>query len=211
VADAGRRLDVVAERANAAAINVARIGEVTQEHLQKALPLLNDGGSIILNPADPDVEGDGGGAYAAIMAALQSLAPTWTSELRDRKIRVSVISPDATETAGINALAGMLRPGSDAAGELGNYPRGIVPPARRATAQTIADTALLLAAGLTGLPQGSAWSRVAARSRDRQIKVSYRTDRADSPPARSIGASGGPVQAQDEPALKVYTSGLADS
>ena len=40
VADTGRRLDVVV--ANAAAIDVARIGEVTQEHLQKALPLLND-------------------------------------------------------------------------------------------------------------------------------------------------------------------------
>ena len=49
VADSGRRLDVVF--ANAAVINVARIGEVTQEHLQKALPLLNDGGSIILNLA----------------------------------------------------------------------------------------------------------------------------------------------------------------
>jgi hypothetical protein len=44
VADTGRRLNIVF--ANAAATNVARIGEVTQEHLQKALPLLNDGGMI---------------------------------------------------------------------------------------------------------------------------------------------------------------------
>jgi hypothetical protein len=44
VTDAGRRLDIVF--ANAAAIDVARIGEITQEHLQKALPLLNDGGSV---------------------------------------------------------------------------------------------------------------------------------------------------------------------
>lgn len=50
VADTGRRLDVVF--ANAAAIDVARIGEVSQEHLQKALPLLNDGGSIILNSSN---------------------------------------------------------------------------------------------------------------------------------------------------------------
>ena len=50
VADTGRRLDVVF--ANAAAIDVARIGDVTQEHLQRALPLLNDGGSIILNSAN---------------------------------------------------------------------------------------------------------------------------------------------------------------
>jgi len=92
VADSGRRLDVVF--ANAAVINVARIGEVTQEHLQKALPLLNDGGSIILNSSNPNAKGnDGVGVYAAIEAALQSVARTWESELRDRKIRVRVIGP----------------------------------------------------------------------------------------------------------------------
>ena len=98
VADAGRGLDVVF--ANAAAIDVARIGEVTQEHLQKALPLLNDGGSIILNSSDTNAKGnDGIGVYAAIMAALRSLARTWASELRDRNIRVNVIGPDTTEVA----------------------------------------------------------------------------------------------------------------
>jgi NAD(P)-dependent dehydrogenase (short-subunit alcohol dehydrogenase family) len=98
VADTARRLDVLF--ANAAVIDVARIGEVTQEHLQKSLPLLNDGGSIILNSANPNAKGnDGIGAYTAIMAALRSLAPTWASELQGRKIRVSVISPDAAETA----------------------------------------------------------------------------------------------------------------
>src|SRR5580693_287911 len=89
VADAGRGLDVVF--ANAAAIDVARIGEATQEHLQKALPLLNDGGSVILNSAGTDAKGDDGtGAYAAIIAALRALPPAWAGELRDRKIRVSV-------------------------------------------------------------------------------------------------------------------------
>src|SRR6202040_4347367 len=97
VADTGRRLDVVF--ANAAAIDVARIGEVTQEHLQKALPLLNDGGSIILNSTNTNAKGnDGIGVYAAIKAALRSVARTWGSELRDRKIRINVISPGATET-----------------------------------------------------------------------------------------------------------------
>src|ERR1700737_4137814 len=86
VADAGRGLDVVF--ANAAVINVARIGEVTQEHLQKALPLLNDGGSIILNSSNANAKGyDGIGVYAAITAALRSLARTWASELWDRNIR----------------------------------------------------------------------------------------------------------------------------
>jgi NAD(P)-dependent dehydrogenase (short-subunit alcohol dehydrogenase family) len=147
VADSGRRLDVVF--ANAGAIDVARIGEVTQEHLQKALPLLNDGGSIIVNSADADAKG-AAGAYAAITAALRSLAPTRASELRDRKIRVNVISPDATQTPGINALAGLPHPGPDA-GEHGNYQRGTVPPAHHATAQEIADAALFLAASRTSL------------------------------------------------------------
>jgi NAD(P)-dependent dehydrogenase (short-subunit alcohol dehydrogenase family) len=102
VADSGRRLDVVF--ANAAAIDVARIGDVTREHLQKALPLLNDGGSIILNSSNTDANGDHGiGAYTAILAALQSLAPTWANELRERKLRVNVISPDATAEEVANA------------------------------------------------------------------------------------------------------------
>jgi hypothetical protein len=102
VADTGRRLDVVF--ANAAAIDVTRIGEVTQEHLQKALPLLNDGGSFILNSSDTNAQGNYGiGVYAAIIAALRSLAPTWASELRDRKIRVNVISRDGTAEEVANA------------------------------------------------------------------------------------------------------------
>jgi NAD(P)-dependent dehydrogenase (short-subunit alcohol dehydrogenase family) len=96
VADAGRGLDVVF--ANAAAIDPARIGEVTHEHLRRALPLLNDGGSIILNSSSPDAE-DAGGVYPAAVAALRSVARTWASELRDCKIRVNVISPGATEVA----------------------------------------------------------------------------------------------------------------
>jgi NAD(P)-dependent dehydrogenase (short-subunit alcohol dehydrogenase family) len=148
VADTGRRLDVVF--ANAAAIDVARIGDVTHEHLRKAVPLLNDGGSIIVNSSDGNANGDGGiGVYAAIVAALRSLAPTWAGELRERKIRVNVINPDATETPGINALAGLLNPGPNAAEEFENYQRSIVPPVRHATAEEVADAALFLASGLS--------------------------------------------------------------
>jgi hypothetical protein len=130
---AGRGLDVVF--ANAAAIDIARIGDVTQEYLQKALPLLNDGGSIILNSSNPKAKGyDGIAVSAAIMAALRSLARTWASELRDRNIRVNVIGPDATETPGLDSLAGTL---------------SIVPLARYATAEEVANAALFLAAGLT--------------------------------------------------------------
>jgi NAD(P)-dependent dehydrogenase (short-subunit alcohol dehydrogenase family) len=147
VADSGRRLDVVF--ANAAVINVARIGEVTQEHLQKALPLLNDRGLIILNSSNPNAKGDdGAGVGAAIKAALQSVARTWESELRDRKIRVSVIGRGATETLGIDTLAGMLNSGPNAAEEVENDQRSIVPPARYSTAEEVANAALFLASDL---------------------------------------------------------------
>src|SRR5712671_6106352 len=173
VADSGRRLDVVF--ANAAIIDVARIGDITEEHLdyqldvdfkgvvftlQRALPLLNDGGSIILNSSNTNAKGnDGIGVYAAIMAALRSLARTWASELRDRKIRVNVISPDATETPGINTLAGMLNPGPNAAEEFETYQGSIVRLARYATAEEVANAAVLLASDLSSLPTGACWAR----------------------------------------------------
>jgi predicted aldo/keto reductase-like oxidoreductase len=56
------------------------------------------GGSVILNSSSPDAK-DTDGVYPAAVAALRSVARTWASELRDRKIRVNVISPDATEVA----------------------------------------------------------------------------------------------------------------
>jgi NAD(P)-dependent dehydrogenase (short-subunit alcohol dehydrogenase family) len=147
VADSGRRLDVVF--ANAAVINVARIGEVTQEHLQKALPLLSDGGLIILNSSNPNAKGDdGAGVDAAIKAALHSVARTWESELRDRKIRVSVIGRGATETPGLDTLAGILNPGPNAAEEVENDQRGIVSPPRYSTAEEVANAALFLASDL---------------------------------------------------------------
>jgi NAD(P)-dependent dehydrogenase (short-subunit alcohol dehydrogenase family) len=169
VADRGHRIDVVF--ANAAIVDVARLGEITEEHLdsqldvdfkgvvftvQKALPLLNDGGSIILNSSNTNAKGsDGIGVYAAIKAALRSFARTWASELRDRKIRVNVVSPGATETPGINTLAGMLNPGPNAAGEFENYQRSIVPLARYGTAEEVANTVLFLASDLSSFTTGA--------------------------------------------------------
>jgi NAD(P)-dependent dehydrogenase (short-subunit alcohol dehydrogenase family) len=146
VADSGRRLDVVF--ANAAVINVTKIGQVTQEHLEKALPLFNDGGSIILNSSNPKAEDDDGiGVYAAITAALRSVARIWGSELRDRKIRASVIGPGPTETPGISALADGLNDGPNVAEEFENHQRNIVPLARYGTAEEVANAALFLALG----------------------------------------------------------------
>jgi NAD(P)-dependent dehydrogenase (short-subunit alcohol dehydrogenase family) len=157
--------------ANAAVIDVARIGEITEERLdyqlgvdfkgvvftvQKALPLLNDGGSIILNSSNTNAKGsDGIGVYAAIKAALRSFARTWASELRDHKIRVNVVSPGATDTPGINTLAGMLNPGPNAAVEFENYQRSIVPLARYGTPGEVANAVLFLASDLSSFTTGA--------------------------------------------------------
>ena len=67
--------------------------------VQKALPLLRDGGSIMLTGSVASVKGiPAFGVYSATKAALRSFARTWTLELKDRKIRVNVISPGTIDT-----------------------------------------------------------------------------------------------------------------
>jgi NAD(P)-dependent dehydrogenase (short-subunit alcohol dehydrogenase family) len=67
--------------------------------VQKALPLFHDGGAIILNASIAHIKGmAGGSAYCASKAAVRSFARTWAMELKDRNIRVNVISPGPIET-----------------------------------------------------------------------------------------------------------------
>src|SRR5947207_5362559 len=67
--------------------------------IQKALPLLNDGASIILNTSVADRKGTAGAsAYAATKAALRSLARTAAAELAERGIRVNTVAPGPIET-----------------------------------------------------------------------------------------------------------------
>ncbi|WP_329033764.1 SDR family oxidoreductase [Streptomyces sp. NBC_01725] len=114
----GRGLDVLF--ANAAAASFATLEEVTEEHfdetfgvnvrdtlftVQKALPLLNDGASVILNSsvrADDGVEAFG--TYAASKAAIRSFARTWANELKGRGIRVNAVSPGTIDTPGLDAV-----------------------------------------------------------------------------------------------------------
>jgi NAD(P)-dependent dehydrogenase (short-subunit alcohol dehydrogenase family) len=92
----------------------AVLGEITEEHFdkefglivrgtlftaQKALPLMNDGGSIIMTGSVASVKGfPGFGVYAASKAALRSFARTWLNELKGRNIRVNVLSPGQVDT-----------------------------------------------------------------------------------------------------------------
>jgi len=106
------RIDVLF--ANAGVCELAPLGGVSEEHfdkvfdinvkgllftVQKALPLLVDGGSVILNSSVANTTGiPAFGVYSATKAAVRSFARTWTAELKDRKIRVNVISPGPIET-----------------------------------------------------------------------------------------------------------------
>jgi NAD(P)-dependent dehydrogenase (short-subunit alcohol dehydrogenase family) len=67
--------------------------------VQKGLPLMNDGGSIILNGSIATIKGFPGiSVYSATKAAVRSFARTWTNELRERRIRVNTISPGHIDT-----------------------------------------------------------------------------------------------------------------
>jgi NAD(P)-dependent dehydrogenase (short-subunit alcohol dehydrogenase family) len=67
--------------------------------VQKGLPLMNDGGAIVLNASIATIKAFSSmGIYSATKAAVRSLARTWTIELRDRRIRVNAISPGHIDT-----------------------------------------------------------------------------------------------------------------
>ncbi|MFJ9622112.1 SDR family NAD(P)-dependent oxidoreductase [Streptomyces sp. NPDC101181] len=75
--------------------------------VQKALPLLNEGASVILNASTTAERGiHAFGAYAASKAAVRSFARTWANELVGRGIRVNAISPGPVDTNGIEELVG---------------------------------------------------------------------------------------------------------
>jgi NAD(P)-dependent dehydrogenase (short-subunit alcohol dehydrogenase family) len=68
--------------------------------VQKALPLLTDGASVIMTGSMVTIKGIANlSVYAATKAALRSFARTWTTDLQSRHIRINVISPGPTETA----------------------------------------------------------------------------------------------------------------
>ncbi|GHF39314.1 NAD(P)-dependent dehydrogenase (short-subunit alcohol dehydrogenase family) [Amycolatopsis bartoniae] len=114
------RLDVLVT--NAAAIGTAPLGEITREivtttfdvnvtgtimTVQQALPLLADGGAVVLTGSMAAHKASRGrSVYAASKAAVRALARTWALELTPRGIRVNVVSPGPTDTPAIARLAG---------------------------------------------------------------------------------------------------------
>jgi NAD(P)-dependent dehydrogenase (short-subunit alcohol dehydrogenase family) len=123
VADAiaahGKGLDVVF--ANAGGGEFATLAETTPEHLedtfrtnvfgtvytvQKVLPLLNEGASIVLTGSTAAHDGMSAfGAYGASKAAIRQFGRTWAGELAERGIRVNTVAPGPINTPGLRGLA----------------------------------------------------------------------------------------------------------
>src|SRR5258707_2936567 len=106
------RIDIIF--ANAGVGEFVPFGKVSEQHfdklfginvkgtlftVQRGLPLLNDGGSIILTGSVASIKGTGSfGVYAASKAAIRSFVRTWTTDLKDRRIRSNVVSPGPINT-----------------------------------------------------------------------------------------------------------------
>jgi len=115
--DAGR-LDILF--ANAGGGDMMPLGAITEEHfdrifatnvrgllftVQKALPLLVDGGAIVLTASTTSVQGTAGfSVYSASKAAVRNFARSWAMDLKERGIRVNVISPGPIRTPGLGGL-----------------------------------------------------------------------------------------------------------
>lgn len=108
--------------ANAGGGNMLPLGAITEEHyenifdsnvkgviftVQKALPLLKDGASIVLTGSTTSIKGTAAfSIYSASKAAIRNLARSWILDLKDRGIRVNVVSPGPIKTPGLVELAG---------------------------------------------------------------------------------------------------------
>ena len=143
--------------ANAGVGQVAPLGTITEEHfdrefginvkgllfsVQKALPLLRDGGSIILNSSIAGRKGiEGFSMYNASKAAVRSFARSWTSDLKGRKIRVNAISPGPIETP----IFGKMGLSQEQFGEFAASILSQLPLGRLGQSEEIAAAAVFLA------------------------------------------------------------------
>lgn len=149
------QIDVVF--ANAGGGEFAPMGAITEEHyqstfdsnvkgvlftVQKALPLLRDGGAIVLNASNVSAAGTPAlSIYSATKAAVRSFARNWMLDLKDRHIRVNAVSRGVTDTAGLNLLFG----GGEQAEGTKSYLAGLIPSGRVTQPEEIARAVLFLA------------------------------------------------------------------
>ena len=149
------KLDVVF--ANAGVAKYAPFGKITEEFydsifninvkgllftVQKALPMLPDGASIILNASIIASKGfSSNSVYSATKAAVRSVARTWTTDLRDRRIRVNAVSPGSIDTSGLSNLLASSETGAQRKKLISS----MVPLGRFGTPDEIAKAVVFLA------------------------------------------------------------------
>ena len=149
------KLDIVF--ANAGVAKYAPLGTLTEElydsifdinvkgllfTVQKALPLLPDGASIILNASIVASKGlSSNSVYSATKAAVRSFARTWTTDLKSRRIRVNAVSPGSIDTPGLSDLLASSETGQQRRAMISN----MVPLGRFGTPDEIAKAVVFLA------------------------------------------------------------------
>ena len=165
LADIDRLYDAVQQKhshidvvfANAGGGEFAPLGAITEEHyqktfdtnvkgvlftVQKALPLLRDGGSVILTSSTTSISGTPAfSVYSATKAAIRNFARNWILDLKDRHIRVNAISPGVTDTAGVDELFG----NGESAESTKNYLASLIPAGRIGKPEEIAKAVMFLA------------------------------------------------------------------
>src|SRR6267143_682336 len=145
------------ELATAGIAKYATLGNITEElydsifnvnvkgvlfTAQKALPLMPEGGSIILNASVVGSKGlSSNSVYSATKAAVRSFARTWTTDLKDRHIRVNAVSPGPIDTPGLNELLASSATGQQRAKTIA----ATVPLGRLAKPKEIARAVVFLA------------------------------------------------------------------
>jgi NAD(P)-dependent dehydrogenase (short-subunit alcohol dehydrogenase family) len=153
--------------ANAGGGEFAALGEITEDHfdrtfdvnvkgtlftVQKALPLLKDGGSIILTGSTTGTMGTPAfSVYSASKAAIRNFARTWILDLAPRKIRVNVLVPGATSTPGWHGLSSS----EDAHKEMIRFVEATTPLGRLGNPDEAASAALFLASDESSFVTGS--------------------------------------------------------
>ena len=149
------KLDIVF--ANAGVARFAALGTITEDlydsifdinvkgllfTVQKALPLLPDGASIILNASIVASKGlPANSVYSATKAAIRSFARAWTTDLKDRRIRVNAVSPGSIDTPGLSNLLASSETGQQRLKMISNA----VPLGRLGTPDEIAKAVVFLA------------------------------------------------------------------
>jgi NAD(P)-dependent dehydrogenase (short-subunit alcohol dehydrogenase family) len=120
--------------------------------VQTMLPILNDGSSIILNASiTADMGLPGFGIYAATKAAVRSLARSWTTDLKNRKIRVNAVSPGVVPTEGYMTEQGMTE---EQVKEYTDRVSAEIPVGRVGTSEEIGNAVVFLASDASSFITG---------------------------------------------------------